>query len=150
MMHIRHLLLALLMLPLTAQAADGMNTLASPYGVSETVDRLEKILGEKGFRIFARINHAEGATKAGLELRPTELLIFGNPSKGTLLMQSNQSAAIDLPMKYLVWQDKEGKVQVGWNDPAWMAARHGIADRTKLVNGMTGALSKFATLATTK
>ena len=147
-MRIRSIFVALLMLPLVAQAADGMNTLMSPYGVTETVDRLEKVVSDKGFRIFARVDHTKGAAGVGLELRPTELLIFGNPKTGTLLMQSDQTAAIDLPMKYLVWQDAAGKVHVGWNDPAWMAARHGITDRSELVKKMTGALMKFATAAT--
>lgn len=150
MMRIRMTLAALLFLPVLAQAADGLNTLVSPYGVSETVDRLEKVVRDKGFTIFTRVDHAKGAAGVGLEIRPTELLIFGNPKTGTLLMQSNQTAAIDLPMKYLVWQDDDGKVQVGWNDPAWMASRHGIADRAALVQKMTGALKKFATVATTK
>jgi len=142
------MLMAVLLLPLTAHAGDGMVTLDSPYGVGETMDRLEKTVSEKGFRVFARVDHAGGAKGVGLELRPTQLLIFGNPKKGTLMMQSNQTAAIDLPMKYLVWQDAAGKVHVGWNDPAWMAARHHITDREKLVQGMSGALKKFATLAT--
>lgn len=147
-MRIRSMFVALMMLPMAAQAADGVNTLMSPYGVTETVDRLEKVVREKGFTIFTRVDHAKGAAGVGLDLRPTELLIFGNPKTGTQLMLSNQTAAIDLPMKYLVWQDAAGKVHVGWNDPAWMTARHGIADRAALVKKMTGALSKFATAAT--
>ncbi len=147
-MRIRAILLAVLLLPLAAQAADGLVAIDSPYSVSETMDRLEKVVRDKGFRVFARIDHAKGAKGVGLALRPTQLLIFGNPNKGTLMMQSNQTAAIDLPMKYLVWKDAAGKVHVGWNDPAWMAARHHITDRAKLVEGMTGALKKFATLAT--
>lgn len=147
-MRIRAILMAVLLLPLSAHAGEGMVTLDSPYGVGKTMDRLEQIVRDKGFRVFDRIDHAKGAQGVGLKLRPTQLLIFGNPKKGTLMMQSNQTAAIDLPMKYLVWQDAAGKVQVGWNDPAWMAARHHITDRAKLVQGMTGALKTFATLAT--
>lgn len=149
-MRIRSIFAALLLLPMATQAAEGLNTLDSPYGVGETVDRLEKVVRDKGFTIFTRVDHAKGGAGVGLTLRPTELLIFGNPKTGTLLMQSNQTAAIDLPMKYLVWQDAEGKVHVGWNDPAWMTARHGITDRAKLVKKMTGALKKFATVATKK
>ena len=149
-MRIRSIFAALLLMPLAAQAADGMNTMDSPYGVHETVNRLENVVKSKGFTIFTRVDHAKGGAGVGLALRPTELLIFGNPKTGTLLMQSNQTAAIDLPMKYLVWQDAAGKVHVGWNDPAWMAARHGITDREALVKKMTGALKKFATVATAK
>ncbi|WP_293645545.1 DUF302 domain-containing protein [Thiolapillus sp.] len=100
-----------------------------------------------GFRVFARINHGKAAKNVNIELKPVELLIFGKPKAGSLLMQSQPSVAIDLPMKYLVWEDAAGKVNIGWNDPAWIAARHGITDRGKLVKKMTGALRKLATKA---
>jgi uncharacterized protein (DUF302 family) len=128
----------------SASATDGLVVIDSPYGVSETTDRLEEVVREAGFTIAVRWNHGKGAGKAGLELRPEQLLIFGKPRAGTLLMQSNPTAGIDLPMKYLVWEDARGKVHVAWNDPAWIAARHGITDRAGLVEKMQGALRKLA------
>src|SRR6266436_3256956 len=107
--------------------ADGLVTLASPYGSRETMDRLEAELTTKGLRIFARIDHAAGAAEAGLSLRPTEVLIFGNAKAGTPLMQANQTIGIDLPLKALVWQDAAGKVWLSYNEPNWLATRHGLA-----------------------
>ncbi len=75
-------------------------------------------------KVFARIDHAAGATEAGLELRPTELIIFGNARGGTPLMQASQTAGIDLPLKVLVWQDATGKTQVSYNEPSWIVQRH--------------------------
>ncbi|MFZ7128615.1 MAG: DUF302 domain-containing protein [Desulfobacterales bacterium] len=92
------------------------------------MNRLEKIAKERGLTIFARIDHAAGAQKAGKSLRPTELLIFGNPKGGTPLMECAQSAGIDLPLKALVWEDEANQVRLGYNDPAYIAKRHGIAD----------------------
>ncbi|MCG6966785.1 MAG: DUF302 domain-containing protein [Chromatiaceae bacterium] len=127
-----------------AHAADGLVTLPSAHSVGETTDRLEKGLNAAGFRVFARIDHAAGAKSVGIPLAPTELLIFGKPDAGTLLMQSQRTVGIDLPLKYLVWEDADGKVTVGWNDPAWISARHGIADKAAVVQKMQGALKKFA------
>ncbi len=136
-------ILALFALPL--QAADGMNVIASSHDVATTADRLEKIVGAAGFKLIARVNHGKAAEGAGIALKPVELLIFGKPRAGSLLMQSQPSVAIDLPMKFLVWEDASGKVNIGWNDPAWIAARHGISDKGPLVEKMTGALRKLAT-----
>ncbi len=130
-----------------AQAVDGMNSVQSAHTVGDTVDRLEQALDAAGFRIFARIDHAAGAKGVGMSLAPTELLIFGKPDGGTPLMQSQATVGIDLPLKYLVWQDADGKVHVGWNDPAWLTERHGITDRAPLVQKMQGALRKFASEA---
>lgn len=126
------------------QAVDGMDSMPSAHSVSATVDRLEKGLSAAGFRIFARIDHAAGAQSVNMPLPPTELLIFGKPDVGTMLMQSQRTVGIELPLKYLVWQDAEGAVMVGWNDPAWLTARHDIADRAPVVQKMQGALKKFA------
>lgn len=131
-----------------ATAADGLNTLPSSHSVAETTSRLESALQAAGFRIFARVDHAAGAKSVDMALAPTELLIFGKPDAGTLLMQSAASVGIDLPLKYLVWQDADGKVTVGWNDPAWVAQRHGIGDRAPVIAKMQGALQKFASEAT--
>lgn len=140
-------LLALSMAAAGVPAADGLVTLASPHPVSVTVDRLEQGLGAAGFRIFARVDHGAGAKSVDMELRPTQLLIFGKPEAGTLLMQSAQTVGIELPLKYLVWEDAQGAVTIGWNDPDWLTRRHGIADRAKVVGNIQGALKKFATEA---
>ena len=87
-----------------------MTNIKSTHSVGDTLDKLEEILTAKGMNVFARINHSAAATKAGMELRPTELIIFGNPEIGTKLMNSSQSIAIDLPLKMLGWQDANGTV----------------------------------------
>ncbi|HWE76551.1 MAG TPA: DUF302 domain-containing protein [Stellaceae bacterium] len=111
-------------------AEHGLVTLASQYTVKETIDRLEAEAKGKGLTIFARIDHAGGATAVGLSLRPTELLVFGNAKGGTPLMQAAQTIGIDLPLKALAWEDATGKVWLSYNDPAWLADRHGIAPQT--------------------
>lgn len=144
----RPLIIAICLLAAGAtQAAEGLETVTSSHDVATTADRLAERVSEAGFRVFARIDHAAGAAGAGMSLQPTELVIFGNPKGGTLLMQSARTVGIDLPLKYLVWQDADGSVHIGWNQPAWVAARHGIDDRGPLLDKMTGALGKFATSA---
>ena len=108
--------------------ADGLTTIVSSYEPKDTMDRFEAALKAKGLTIFARIDHAAGAAEAGLPLRPTELLIFGNAKSGTPLMQADQAVGIDLPLKALVWQDASGKTWLSYNDPAWMAKRHGLGN----------------------
>ena len=127
-----------------ALAAEGMITKTSGHSVKKTMDRFEKIVKDKGFTVVARVNHAAAAIKSGGTLRPTELLIFGNPTLGTQLMQSNQTIGIDLPLKVLIWEDDKGKVTLAYNDPAWLAKRHGITDREKVFAKMAGALGKFS------
>ena len=129
------------------QAAGGRKTLESAHPVADTMDRLEQKVTAAGFRVFARVNHGAGAKSVNMPLRPTELLIFGNPKGGTVLLQGAQTVGIDLPLKYLVWEDADGKVRVGWNDPAWIVGRHQITDKAPVVKKMTGALNKFATEA---
>ena len=104
--------------------ADGLVRVSSARGPRETMDRLETAILDKGLTVFARIDHAGGAKAAGLTLRPTELIIFGNAKGGTPLMQAGQEAGIDLPLKALVYQDAEGKVWLAYNDPHWLADRH--------------------------
>ena len=128
----------------------GLKIKPSSYSVGETLDRFETIIKKKGITVFARIDHAQGAQKAGLSLAPTELVIFGNPTLGTPLMSSQQTAAIDLPLKAIAWQDKEGKVWLAYNLPEYIANRHGIKDQTAVVKKMTGALNKFSDFATQK
>lgn len=117
---------ALLCSAVTAQAVDGLIAVRSPYGPQETMDRLETMVKQRGLTVFARIDHAAGAAKVGQRLRPTELLIFGNPAGGTPLMACAQTAGIDLPLKALVWEDEASQVWLGYNDPAFLAQRHGV------------------------
>jgi uncharacterized protein (DUF302 family) len=107
-----------------AWGADGLVAVKSQHPPRETIDRLEKLVKEKGMTVFARVDHAAGAAKVGKTLRPAELLIFGNPQGGTPLMECAQSAGIDLPMKAMAWEDAKGQVWLGYNDPAWIAQRH--------------------------
>ncbi len=109
-------------------AAEGLVTHTSNSSVEDTMNKLEEELGNRGMRVFTRIDHAAGANSVDMDLRPTELLLFGNPRGGTPFMQCNQSVAIDLPMKLLVWQDQSGQVLVGYNDIAYLARRHEIED----------------------
>jgi uncharacterized protein (DUF302 family) len=128
--------------------AAGMTTVPSRFGPQETMDRLEAEAKTRGLTVFARIDHAAGAAQAGLALRPTELLIFGNAKGGTSLMQSNQTIGIDLPLKALVWQDAAGKTWLSYNDPSWLAKRHG-AEADRVVEAMTTLLDALAKKATT-
>ncbi len=102
----------------------GLTTIPSMFSVRETIDRLERIALTKGLIVFARIDHGAGAARAGLALRPTELLLFGHPRGGTPLMQDRQAAGIDLPAKALAWEDAQGQVWVTYNDADWIASRH--------------------------
>lgn len=130
-------------------AVDGLTTLPSAFDARETMDRLEAELRSRGVSIFDRIDHAAGAAQAGLALRPTELLIFGSPKAGTPLMQANQSVGIDLPLKALVWKDASGKVWLSYNDPSWVARRHGLdAASTPTTQAMSASLSAAARNAT--
>jgi uncharacterized protein (DUF302 family) len=130
-------------------AADGLTTLKSSRGPKETVDRLVAELQAKGLTIFARIDHAAGAKEAGLALRPTELVIFGNAKGGTPLMQANQAIGIDLPLKALIWQDASGDTWLSYNDPAWLARRHGVGSEVETpveaMTAMLGAVTRAAT-----
>ncbi len=144
------LLSTLLFLPLVQAADNGLVTMKSPYSVDETLDRFEKAVKSKGMTVFARVDHTQGADKVGLELRPTKVLIFGNPKIGTLLMQSNQTAGIDLPLKLLAWQDADGQVWIAYNDPGYLVQRHNIGDRDPVVAKMRKALGNFTAMATGK
>jgi uncharacterized protein (DUF302 family) len=108
--------------------AEGLTTLQSRHSYSKTVTNLETAILEKGLTIFARIDHAAGAKAAALVLRPTLLLIFGNAKGGTPLMQEMQTIGIDLPLKLLVWESEDRNCWISYNDPAWIAARHGLSE----------------------
>ena len=128
---------------------DGLIPLPSRNSARDTADRLEAALKAHGITLFARIDHAAGAASAGLELRPTEVLIFGDPRAGTPLMQAAQTMGLDLPLKVLVWEDAEGKTWLTVNDLAWLARRHGlVAEVETTVAALNGALAKLAEAAT--
>jgi uncharacterized protein (DUF302 family) len=121
---------------------DGLISLSSRYPAHDTMDRLLAALARRNMAVFARIDHAAGAASAGLSLRPTEVVIFGNPKGGTALMQDRQSAGIDLPLKALVWEDADGKIWLSYNDPGWIAQRHGLgAASAGAVEAMAKALA---------
>jgi uncharacterized protein (DUF302 family) len=129
-------------------AADGMITLKSNHSVSATADKLTSTLKDKGMTVMNRISHSDGAASVDLELRPTELVIFGNPKVGTPLMQCAQSVAIDLPQKALIWEDESGQVWLGYNDPMYLKQRHDIEGCDAVLEKVAGALDNFATAAT--
>lgn len=127
--------------------ADGLVRVLSALGLRETMDRLETAIRDRGLTVFARIDHAAGARQAGLTLRPTELIIFGNARGGTPLMQAGQEAGIDLPLKALVYQDAQGKVWLAYNDPHWLADRHHLPELPNIVL-LTKLLESLAAGAT--
>ena len=128
---------------------DGLVTLRSSHDFATTLARLAAALEAKGITVFARIDHAKGAASVGLALRPTTLVLFGNPAAGTPLMQAAQTAGIDLPLKALVWEDAEGGVHLTYNDPAWIAARHLLGDEVRpAVAALAAALQALAGHAT--
>jgi uncharacterized protein (DUF302 family) len=129
-----------------AAAADGLIAVKSPHSAKATMDKLEAAAKGNGLNIFARIDHAAGAAKIGKTLLPTELLIFGNPQGGTPFMACAQSVGIDLPLKALVWVDASAQVWVGYNDPAWLAKRHG-AETCAVVPNLQKALQGLAAAA---
>jgi uncharacterized protein (DUF302 family) len=131
-------------------AADGLTTITSSQGPKATMDRIEAEVKAKGMTVFARIDHAAGAAAVGLSLPPTEVLIFGNAKAGTPLMQSAQTIGIDLPLRALVWQDASGITWLSYNDPGWLAQRHGLGSETAAAVGMmTKALDAVAKAAAT-
>jgi len=129
-------------------AADGLITVKSSNDVDTTVNKLVNILESKGMNVFGRVNHAEGAMKADLKLRPTQLVIFGNPKIGTPLMQCSQSIAIDLPQKMLAWEAEDGTVYLSYNDPSYLKDRHSTEGCDAVFEKVSGALSNFAKAAT--
>ena len=131
-------------------AADGLITMRSAYGPEDTMNRLEAEVRAKGMTVFAHVDHGAGAAQVGLSLRSTDLLIFGNAKGGTPLMQSNQTIGIDLPLKVLVWQDASGATWLSYNDPSWLAKRHGLGhDTDAAVSTIAAALDALAISATT-
>ncbi len=122
---------------------NGIINLQSPYSVPETLKRVESLLVAKGLTVFARIDHSGEAAKVGMEMHPTQLLVFGSPKSGTPLMLASPSAAIDLPLKALAWEDDKGKVWLSYNSPEYLQQRHGFpADLIKNIAGVGALLQK--------
>jgi uncharacterized protein (DUF302 family) len=132
----------------SVSADSGLVTLTSARGSAETVERLKAVLGQKGIQLFADIDHAAEARKVGLSLRPTQVLIFGNPQAGTPLMQSRQTIGLELPLRALVWEDESGKVWVTYNEPEFLARRHHVVDRDDVVKALGVGLAALVRAAT--
>lgn len=129
-----------------ALAVDGLVTVKSPHSVVATMDSFEALVKQRGLTVFARIDHAAGATKIGKKLRPTQLIIFGNPQGGTPFMECAQTVGIDLPLKVLVWEDASSQVWLGYNDPEYLAKRHGVT-KCLVVENLQKALAGLAASA---
>ena len=128
---------------------EGLTSIRSEFGPKETMDRLQAEIRTHGMTVFARIDHAAGAAEVGLTLAPTELIIFGNARGGTPLMQSAQTVGIDLPLKALVWQDAAGKTWISYNEPNWIAQRHGLTNSDAIVSKLAALLRAVTTKAAT-
>ncbi|MGI9535567.1 MAG: DUF302 domain-containing protein [Desulfocapsaceae bacterium] len=138
------------MYALPSMAANGVINVKSEFDVADTADRLENILKEKGMTIFNRIDHSKGARSVGIDLRDTVLLIFGNPKVGSPLMKCQQSAALDLPQKALIWKDSNGAVFVSYNDPKYIQMRHNVPGCEEVFQKIDKALSTFTKAAASK
>jgi uncharacterized protein (DUF302 family) len=125
----------------------GLITKKSAHPPKETIDRLETLLTQKGITVALRWSHSDRARDIEIDVRPTELIVFGNPKLGSHMFTSNQTAGIDFPMKVLAWEDENGQAWVTYNDPTYLAQRHGIQDRAEIVQKMTGALQTFTDMA---
>lgn len=143
-------ILAVLIMTVSAHAVEGMIDVKSSFGVKETGDRMESVLKEKGMTIFNRVKHSDAAKTVGVELRETELIIFGNPKVGSPLMKCQQSVAIDLPQKALIWKDSEGKVWISYNNPKYLNKRHNISNCDEVISKIEKALAGIAKAAATK
>lgn len=134
--------------PLQAQPeVEGLVVLHSAHSATETMDRLESALLERDIG-HLRWSHHTRAAEVDIALRPTELMLLGNPALGSHLFTSRQSAGIDLPLKAVVWEDAAGRVWFGYNDPSWIAERHGIDDRMEILERMSGVLGQLSAIAT--
>lgn len=134
--------------PVLADGNNGLISKKSHYSVKETLDKLEAVLKKKGIGVALRWDHAAKAKGVGIPLRPTELLMFGNPKLGSHFFTSNQTAGIDLPLKALAWEDEKGQVWLTYNDPAYIAKRHKIKNRAEIQAKMTSALNNLTNAAT--
>ncbi|RST50089.1 DUF302 domain-containing protein [Variovorax sp. MHTC-1] len=130
-------------------AAGGLIAITSPHSPAETASRLEAAVKQRGLTVFARIDHVDGASAVGQTLRPTEVFIFDSAQAGTPFMECQQTVGIDLPLKALIWQDANQQTWFGFNDPAWLARRHG-ADACPSVEDLTKALADLGAAATSQ
>ncbi len=140
-------MIALVLSTVTAQADDGLVKKLSARSVQSTMDSLENLVRNKGLTVFVRIDHAAGAAEVGEEMLPTQLLMFGNPAIGTNLMTSQRTVGVDLPIKVLIWEEPDGKVWIAYNDPAYLAKRHGIDDRDAVLDKMGRAVNGLVSAA---
>ena len=140
--------LILLVFILPASADNGLVQIKSANDVAVTTDKLVKALKSKGMTVFDVIDHAKGAAGVSIELPATTLVIFGNPKVGTPLMKCSRTAAIDLPQKMLIWSDDSGQTWLAYNDPVYMAKRHGVTGCDAAIKKVAGALGKFSGVAT--
>jgi len=140
-------MIALVLSTVAAQADDGLVKKLSAHSVQTTMDSLENLVRTKGLTVFARIDHAAGAAEVGEEMLPTQLLMFGNPAIGTNLMTSQRTVGVDLPIKVLIWEEPDGKVWIAYNDPAYLAERHGIDDRDAVLEKMGRAVNGLVSAA---
>lgn len=144
MKHLTKTMLAVVLVLLTACTQDtGLVSKKSTHSAKTTIDRLQSMLEKKGITVALRWSHSDRAKTADIELRPTELIVFGNPKLGSHLFTSNQTAGIDLPMKALAWEDAQGQVWLAYNDPVYLAKRHGIKDRAEIIDKMSAALQQL-------
>jgi len=143
-------ILAVLIMSVPAYAVEGMIDVKSSFGVKETGDRLENVLKEKEMTIFNRVKHSDAAKNVGVELRETELIIFGNPKVGSPLMKCEQSVAIDLPQKALIWKDGKGNVWISYNNPRYLEKRHTISNCEEVISKIEKALAGITKAASAK
>ena len=128
-------------------AAEGLINVFSQHSFEDTANKLEEVLRDNGMKVFSRVPHSSDALKTGIELPSTELIIFGNPKVGSKLMQCAQTVAIDLPLKALVWQDKDNKVWISYNDPEYLKKRHHMEGCGMQLKNVSGALNKLTSAA---
>ena len=134
--------------PVGSFAADGMISVKSAHDVATTIEKLKTVVESKGMKVFGQVDHQAGAASVDISLRPTRVLIFGNPKVGSPLMNCSQTIAIDLPQKALVWEKENGEVWLSYNDPEYLKARHATTGCDEVLGKVAGALGKFAAAAT--
>lgn len=144
----KHLLIAVAFVLASLPAKAEMVTRTSAHSVADTIDRLAAAVEKAGAKVFARVDHAKGAASVDAELRPTQMLMFGNPKLGTPAIQAAQSMGLDLPLRVVAWQEEDGTVMVGYHDPADVAAMHGLPADHPTITKMQGALGKLTGVAT--
>ncbi|MFY2508668.1 DUF302 domain-containing protein [Vibrio pectenicida] len=137
-------ILSVSMLSFYTWAEDSVIKLSSPHSVTHTTNQFVANIQEKGFNVFARVNHQENAEKINMSLRPTEVVIFGKPKVGTKLMQCAQEVAIDLPQKALIYEDDKGKTWIAYNNPMYLKKRHDIEGCDKILTKISGVLNSLA------